>query len=149
MAKQALTNKFQSKHKAYEGVGPTVRVAVLAVKGSRPFAHLGGYFKYNPNQTPGTEIGPGNMCHQSGFAFPADGKMHEYEFPQEFAARLMKQAEGLPDAFEVSLLAPEAPKMALSSQFAGGHKEAPTTEPLEEDELEDDEEAADDEDDQD
>ena len=144
MAKQAQATrrKYQNRNKAYESEGAKVRVSVLAVKkAGRIFVHLGGCFKYDPSASLSTAFRKGDMCHQSGFAFPANGKAQEYVFPREFAERLVVQAAELKDSFEVEILGPadaSAPVATPAPAVVPTQAVAPTTEPFEEDEDEDD-----------
>ena len=137
MAKQA---QYQNRNKAFEAEGPKVKVSVLATKApGKLFAHLGGYYKYDPNVGLNAHTRKGDMTHQSGFAFPADGKHHTYEFPQEFAQRLVVQAAELKDAFEVEILKEKADGKTSPQQFVSKAIPEAVTEPLEDDEDSEDE----------
>lgn len=96
---------FENKHKAYEAEGPKVSVRVCASK-SPGFgvAHLGGMFSYDRARGLEDQVKGGDMQHCSGYPFPADGKFHEYEFPQIFVDRLLIQAKEIPDQFEVEVI---------------------------------------------
>jgi hypothetical protein len=96
---------YENKHKAYEAEGPKVSVRVCASKNPGfPVVHLGGYFNYDRTRGLEDAIKDGEMQHCSGYPFPADGKFHEYEFPESFVKRLVTQAAEIPEQFEVEVI---------------------------------------------
>jgi hypothetical protein len=96
---------YENKHKAYEAEGPKVSVRVCASKNPGfPVVHLGGFFNYDRARGLEDAIKNGEMQHCSGYPFPADGKFHEYEFPESFVKRLVTQAAEIPEQFEVEVL---------------------------------------------